>query len=1633
MGKINKKDFLDGVHNIIKESLETPQVPNVIDTKFNMKKAMNMLLESVHSGDADLMNYLSQYQGAFKGNGSDILVYESFCKGLAKYSKSNEGVKAELRSLLENVNANRQEYVLIRLYESIQDNTCKALITEALNKYLYDKSDESRLQLNEKLITAFRYNDEAIKGIYNVINENLYLDKNDSRSTMQNVVKQPNYITLFESVNSALEEAEQKQEEKGVVLNEEKMNNLYEKIDEYVNNKINEALKDKDENKFTLESAYNSNGLNLRESMIKIGNKTKNPIVHAILERYENSLNSGVPEERLCEAFISDLKPYSIDPTETELSALEKRLDSAKVQVDLVKILDLMKESTSYFIVPHIETDVIRYVKDKTPINRVQLENACGPFASDPYVRQILTLVMLDNDRKTVYAGLEESVLSIKDQAKIISENASVKSVYSPIQYIKEGVSVFNVNNKFYIKKGSLISKLDNQYLNNLSESFIQLCKLVNDDKVEMHDDFIDLYSLDESLHGKIYDGYAEINGNKESKNSLRNLNEMYMKYNNYDTNFFVMASCLLENFNNIAKVDFVKHIELNEDKDINLDLFLLNEKNMYILTNDEHLHNHTFYRNVNPIQCKNIMNEHMGINVSYLFEDLLPNQDKIMLMLNETKDSYEKDIEKLKQSIEDLKDAKEDVESEDDIKKLDDAIKATEEKLADTEKEYDEWKETANDELDSDAAKDSEGSAADKYADDDVASDESNNDLPDEDYNKDELTSSLDNINNSETPITTVEGIDNDDYSDNAIDDVELPSDASNEDNGLGYDPNDFDFDDYEEGDEEITTDDDTSDVNSVDDVDVELPSDIENDAAGEPETDAPSDDIENPDEFNPDDATDIFETPEKETEPEDFDIENVEGEITDENIYDSDFRFKITNVMFDENVKTGEKYKSGNVSYIVPMIDGDGKKYVQSQDISFTINGNNDVYLANNEGMTEELYQSIVDSIKNAPDFSTFASEGTDMNSGSIKAVEGETSDTDVNPDDLFNDASNEERTDFDLDFSQDDNGDENLNVTTDDGESYDFDLGKDFEDEDVDIDFSESNNTPKVKKSPKDPVPVYKDEDGTEFELPAASEDGTEIKESKNELLGIKSNFKKGSSATMKMKKNQKSRLLESETNDELLDDMSDYDDEDSLNVKYEYSSLEYLDNIKESLDSLADQANSSDDEDVDEDDIIDVSEVKSMAFDANPEDEDDETEDTVNYITISQIGYKKENADEDDDTVEESLDEWPIIDEDTSDFKSYTIYMINDDTNLYYVATDDFITATEDADDPIGILEENDLIDVTNNEDKNELLENIISSISGVDVKLEPIDTENTDYDSDEDTLNEKLKINKTELKRRKESLGNSENDGPQDVFNDSKFVDEIFNGDADEKEHKAKMNAESEEETTTANENFKPKLPSFHASKKLDESRGDKIKREPEPHDTALFRGELVTVLSKNADGTYTVLDKDGLTIDVTKNQLTLYNVDALDNTIDAFGFGKGKDNWRVPLEKDPMNTKYANFNKSVEYLPSNIIMDNSGARLNTNECYASMKDLIAKKHRVKVINESGEASYYPSETIEVLPIDQEDWPYAVIVSGEEDEPNRKIRINPKSYVEAQTDDDIVECLVADKLTELPKGVIRIIS
>ena len=750
--------------------------------------------------------------------------------------------------------------------------------------------------------------------------------------------------------------------------------------------------------------------------------KTNKKLVET-LEQYKGALNQGLYEERLYEGFIKNITPFNyLKSVDKELKRLEKVAEDHQTSINITKILEEMYTSGSYHIIPLIEEDTCRFIKNPTDVNCNQLKAALASFASDPYCHAILEELELFNSTPAFLVN--DKTMTIKDRARLIKEHANVSNVYSPVQYIKENECVFNVNGQFYVKKGNTLAKLSEEYVPQLSEKFITLCQLVNDPRVIMNEDHITLVGNNKIAN--IYESYIDINGNKESIESVRDLGEMQLKYD-FDNNFFIMTSCLAENFDNIANVNFAKHIALNEDEGINIDLFNLSG-NIFVNAVNESMLTSTFYHNVNPIQCRNLINNHMGINVSYLFEDLLPSQDKMYLKLNETKNEYEASIAKYEATIEKLKKAKEEDISEDGEKKLDAAIEAAQAKVDELKKEYKDWQDDVDKVTNPENNKDEKSekdSDAENAQDDNTEEEKANEPIDAEDVEAAKADLS--------TPLSQEAGnlsVSDDEFDSYLEGDSEVPGDemdstdvnmaqhALASDGKENEEPNPDELADPM-GDEELPAEDGEESLPQVntddeDPFDTEIGNDEETPAEGGKEI--------NPEE--PIDFNDEESTPEEQVES------PVEDEHSDEiqttNVPEG---YKIANIKFDENLKTGELFRTGNITVMVDMVDGSGKVYTESNNYHFYIDEETHLPVIDAADVPVALYNALVSSVQADVQFAKADAEGkSNEEGGEATKLEPAADEVYYNADDV-NKTSDELQKDDEegyFDFTDDGEGD-------------------------------------------------------------------------------------------------------------------------------------------------------------------------------------------------------------------------------------------------------------------------------------------------------------------------------------------------------------------------------------------------------------------------------------------------------------------------------------------------------------------------------------------------------------------------------------------------------------------------------
>ena len=333
-----------------------------------------------------------------------------------------------------------------------------------------------------------------------------------------------------------------------------------------------------------------------------------------------------------------------------------------EVSVNIISGRDSLFHAERYFSIQN------NFIEKKTEQSKDSLIEIAMKYTYDPFVKSIVEILNLD---KTNLDTLHESY------------NASIKSIFSPLKYLKENLVLFNVNNRFYIKKGSHIQKLNESQINTIDNNFKNLCYLINDSRVEMDDKKIFIYHGNDIC--QINENNIHINGEEISLYHLKKLNEAASMIGDKKSEMYMMVESLYRNFDNIANIEFVKHIELNENENAFADIFKLNQK-VYI--NLKGLDGHeTFYKNVNPIQAKNIILENLNYDITPIFKDVMPKEQLILKEMAETKKAYLDYINNLEQKIKLFENVNQDV-----VSALNEELNSTKAEMLDYTKKCDEY-----------------------------------------------------------------------------------------------------------------------------------------------------------------------------------------------------------------------------------------------------------------------------------------------------------------------------------------------------------------------------------------------------------------------------------------------------------------------------------------------------------------------------------------------------------------------------------------------------------------------------------------------------------------------------------------------------------------------------------------------------------------------------------------------------------------------------------------------------------------------------------------------------------------------------------------------------------------------------
>ena len=366
-----------------------------------------------------------------------------------------------------------------------------------------------------------------------------------------------------------------------------------------------------------------------------------------------------------------------------------------------------------------------------------------------------------------------------------------------------------------------------------------------------------------------------------------------------------------------------------------------------------------------------------------------------------------------------------------------------------------------------------------------------------------------------------------------------------------------------------------------------------------------------------------------------------------------------------------------------------------------------------------------------------------------------------------------------------------------------------------------------------------------------------------------------------------------------------------------------------------------------------------------------------------------------------------------DENNQTTETFTIYQIGAD--IYYRPSSEFYQIIEDLQDEVpGQTIENlkyEYTDVTNNltsysitdvDDCMFIISSIFSSMTG------------ESYDD----LTENAKIRKHTKIQTDDDIDVSKK------VNDAKYGTKEDNDFKQELEDKQKKDGTIGALDPQQEESVKPKLPNKNLLT-------EKIDVEYEVNDKVIYQGEIwdvFSIVTTDDNKQHLKITRNGHVLDIPASSVKPEPTqlqDIIDNSLDKFDLDKDNLN-KKPQNEKPEKLKDLNGDK----VNCNIIINDNVLKetLDGERFKAKLSDILEGLDDITVYVGDDEQTFDKNN----ISIEQQDWPYAVIAS-EDDEPLRKIKVNPLSYINTEDENDLVDCLVGDKLTQLPKRVIRVMS
>jgi len=400
-------------------------------------------------------------------------------------------------------------------------------------------------------------------------------------------------------------------------------------------------------------------------------NLMKNPATLYSVDALQQYLNR--PEYLTIHSVIEHIAPLAWHEVVKEhLNVLGFNAKKYAEDIQIYRALHETKNSKSNFVLSGIQENLNNYLNQRTATNRTKLLENLSRYTYDVNIRNLYNVIS-ESDKFF--------------QLKADSNDAIVKRVFSPT-IVFENEEVFSVWGKTYIKLGDKIRPLKEEEYKSLPENFVWLTNFINQPNVEIDDNKVKIFTRDKKV--EVYENdnniYITINGKTINKSEFR---DVYLKagiFNPSERQVIGATEKIVENWNNIFELDFVKSVFPKHAAHRRVDIFRLGH-NIHLNREDSLMKESIFYANCNAAQTRNMVMEFANYDLGLTFKDMLSEEEKVVT-------AFETKKKELLDSINTLKEKKDMLMKYPDAEvreseEIQDLIAIIEEEISNVKKEY--------------------------------------------------------------------------------------------------------------------------------------------------------------------------------------------------------------------------------------------------------------------------------------------------------------------------------------------------------------------------------------------------------------------------------------------------------------------------------------------------------------------------------------------------------------------------------------------------------------------------------------------------------------------------------------------------------------------------------------------------------------------------------------------------------------------------------------------------------------------------------------------------------------------------------------------------------------------------------